>query len=188
MTNKNEEMLEVVDENDVVIGLESREKVHKEGLLHREVHVLFVTKDKEITFQHREKDKASMPDKLDATAGGHIDPGENILNAAIRETKEETDVDIKPEELVFGGIVRSKIYESNTGVTNNVIRHCYGYLFTGYLNDLKIEKGKIIEFVKYKFEDLKNLPDTEKQKFISERYEQKYMEIYEEIFRQLNIQ
>jgi isopentenyldiphosphate isomerase len=37
------EMLEIVDENDNVIGLETREKVHREGLLHREIHIWFVT-------------------------------------------------------------------------------------------------------------------------------------------------
>jgi 8-oxo-dGTP pyrophosphatase MutT (NUDIX family) len=181
------EMFEVVDENDNVIGLESREKIHREGLLHREVHVIFVTKDKGIIFQHRAKDKASMPDKLDATAGGHVDPGENILTAALRETKEETGVGVKLEEVVWSGIIRSSIYEPNTGVINNIIRTCYGYLFDGNLEDLKIEEGKIIEFVKYKFEDLKYLKDEERVKFIPERLEKSYMDIYEEIFKKLNL-
>jgi 8-oxo-dGTP pyrophosphatase MutT (NUDIX family) len=181
------EMLEVVDENGQVVGIESREKIHKEGLLHKEVHVIFVTPQKEIIFQRREKDKASWPDKLDATAGGHVDPGEDFLSAAIREAVEETSIDIKKEELVFGGVVRTSVFEPHTGVTNNVIRNVYGYLFTGDLSDLKIEEGKIIEFVKYDFESLKNLNDEEKIKFIPERFEKIYIDIYEEIFSKLNI-
>jgi len=181
------EMLEVVDENGNVLGLESRDKIHKEGLLHKEVHVIFVTPKKEIIFQHREKDKASWPDKLDATGGGHVDPGEDFLTAAVREGVEETSIEIKKEDLVFGGDVRSNIYEPKTSVTNNVIRNVYGYLFTGNLSDLKIEEGKIIEFVKYDFESLKNLSEEEKIKFIPERLEKKYLEIYQEIFTMLNI-
>lgn len=189
MTNNivKEEMLEVVDERGEVVGLETRKKVHTEGLLHKEVHVIFVTKDREIIFQHREKDKASFPDKLDATAGGHVDPGEDVLTAALREAKEETEIEIQESELVFGGIVRSNIYEPNTQIRNNVIRTCYGYLFSGNIEDLKIEQGKIIEFVEYGFEQLKNLTVEEKTKFIPERYEKVYMDIYEEIFRKLKI-
>lgn len=182
-----EEMLEVVDEEGKVINLEARKKIHTEGLLHKEVHVIFVTPKREIIFQHREKDKASYPDKYDATAGGHVDPGEDVLTAALREAVEETEIQISESELVFAGVVRSKIYEENTGVTNNVIRTCYGYLFTGKLADLKIEAGKIIEFVKYSFEELQNLNDEEKNKFIPERYGKIYLGFYEEIFRKLNI-
>lgn len=182
-----EEMLEVVDEDGKVVGIENRKKIHTEGLLHKEVHVIFVTPKREVVFQHREKNKASMPDKLDATAGGHVDPGEDTLTAALREAVEETGLEINKGSLVFGGIARSKIYEPNTGVTNNVMRDVYGYLFEGEINDLKIEVGQAVGFVKYDFEKLKNLSEEEKAKFIPERYEKMYLDIYEEIFKKLNI-
>ncbi len=38
MSNQGE-MLEVIDENDKTIGLETRAKIHQDGLLHREIHV-----------------------------------------------------------------------------------------------------------------------------------------------------
>lgn len=184
---ENDEMLEVVDDNDQVVGLEERKKIHEDGLLHREVHVIFVTPQKEIIFQHREKDKASWPDSLDATAGGHVDRGEDYITAALREGREETGIEISAKDLVVGGIVRSKIFEEKTGVTNNVIRYCYGYLFSGELGDLKIEQGKIIGFVKYTLSDLENLDEAEKNKFIPERLEEKYMEMYRQIFESLGI-
>lgn len=181
------EMLEVVDEDGNVVGLEDRKIIHAKGLLHKEVHVIFVTPEKEIIFQHREKDKASWPDSFDATAGGHVDPGENILLAATREAVEETGLEIKSSDLVFAGTIRSNIYEPKTGVTNNVLRTCYGYLFTGKLEDLKIEQGKIIGFVKYKYEDLKNLSESEKTKFIPERLGKSYMDMYAKIFTEFKI-
>lgn len=187
MQNSKIEMLEVVDENGEVIGLEDRKVIHEKGLLHKEVHVIFVTPQKEIIFQHREKDKASWPDSLDATAGGHVDPGENVLLAATREASEETGLHISSADLVDAGLIRSNIYEPHTGVTNNVLRTCYGYLFTGKLEDLKIEQGKIIGFIKYKYEDLNNLSEEEMQKFIPERLEKSYMDMYQKIFSHLNI-
>lgn len=187
MQNSKIEMLEVVDENGEVIGLEDRKVIHEKGLLHKEVHIIFVTPQKEIIFQHREKDKASWPDSLDATAGGHVEPGEDVLLAATREASEETGLNISSADLVDAGIIRSNIYEPKTGVTNNVVRSCYGYLFTGKLEDLKIEAGKVIGFVKYKYGDLNNLSEEEKQKFIPERLEKSYMEMYQKIFTHLNI-
>jgi 8-oxo-dGTP pyrophosphatase MutT (NUDIX family) len=187
MTEKKVEMLEVVDESGKVVGLEERGVVHQQGLLHKEVHVIFVTPQKEIIFQHREKDKASWPDALDATAGGHVDPGEDALSAAVREAVEETGLNISSADLVNVGIVRSNIFEPHTGVTNNVLRTCYGYLYKDKLEDLKIEQGKIIAFEKYKLEDLKNLTEREKKKFIPERLEKFYMDMYVKIFTELKI-
>ena len=60
--------------------------MHKKGLLHPEIHVWFYTPDKEIIFQHRAKNKDTYPDLLDATVGGHVDIGEYVDKAALRET------------------------------------------------------------------------------------------------------
>lgn len=187
MTDKKVEMLEVVDESGKVVGVEDRKVIHKKGLLHKEVHVIFVTPQKEIIFQHREKDKASWPDALDATAGGHVDPGEEVLSAAVREAVEETGVNISATDLVSAGVVRSNIFEPHTGVTNNVMRSCYGFLYADKVGDLKVETGKIIDFVKYKYDDLENLDEEEKKKFIPERLEKTYMDIYAKIFTELKI-
>lgn len=37
----------------------------------------------------------------DASAGGHVDLGEDVLTAALRETKEELGVTLSPDELEF---------------------------------------------------------------------------------------
>lgn len=103
------EMLEVVDENDNIIGLETREKVHKDGLLHREIHVFFLTPQGEIIFQHRAKDKDTYPDKLDATVGGHVDPDMTYEETAIKECREETGIDIDVNKLLFLTKMRKKV-------------------------------------------------------------------------------
>jgi isopentenyldiphosphate isomerase len=87
-----EEILDVVDENDNVIGQEPRSKIHREGLFHREVHVLFITPNKEIIFQKRGINKDSYPGLLDATVGGHVSQGETYETAALKEMEEETGI------------------------------------------------------------------------------------------------
>ncbi len=161
------EMLEVIDDNENIIGLETREKVHKEGLLHREIHVWFLTPNGEIIFQHRAKDKDTYPDLLDATVGGHVDPGMSYEETVAKECKEETGVDINPNDLVFITKIHRKSFDEVTGLTNNAIRNQYAYLYKGSVNDLKIEEGKSEGFEAWKIDDLPNLPETDKKRFIN---------------------
>ena len=87
------EMLEVIDENDNVVGLENRAKIHQDGLLHREIHIWFLTPKSEIVFQHRAKNKDTYPDKLDATVGGHVGPKMSYEETVVKECKEETGIE-----------------------------------------------------------------------------------------------
>jgi isopentenyldiphosphate isomerase len=160
------EMLEIVDENDNVIGLETREKVHREGLLHREIHIWFVTPNGDMVFQHRAKDKDTYPDKLDATVGGHVEPGMSYEETAIKECKEETEIDIDPSKLLFLVKMKTKTFDETTRKINNTIRAQYAYLYEGQINDLKVEEGKAEGFMLWKIDDLQNLSEVDKNKFI----------------------
>lgn len=160
------EMLEVIDENDNVIGLESRAKIHQNGLLHREIHIWFLTPKSEIIFQHRAKDKDTYPDKLDATVGGHVEPKMSYEETAVKECKEETGINIDLNKLVFIKKMRKKSFDEATGLTNNTIRSQYAYLYEGSLKDLQIEDEKSQGFITWKIDDLSHLSESDKNKFI----------------------
>lgn len=70
-----QELLDVVDEHDRVIGQATRERIHKEGLLHREIHVYFYNSVGDILFQKRGSDVDMNPDVLHSSVGGHVDAG-----------------------------------------------------------------------------------------------------------------
>lgn len=161
-----QQMLEVVDENDKVIGIENRTKIHKEGLLHREIHVWFITPQGEIIFQHRSKDKDTYPNLLDATVGGHVEPGMSYEETVVKECKEETGFDIDPSKLLLLARFRKKGFDEATGLINNAIRIQYAYLYTGLINHLQVEKGKSEGFEAWKIDDLAHLSDADKNKFI----------------------
>ena len=160
------EILEVIDEDDNVVGLETRQKIHQDGLLHREIHIWFFTPQGEIIFQHRAKDKDTYPDKLDATVGGHVEPGMSYQETAIKECKEETGIKIDLSKLLFLTKMRKKSFDEVTKLTNNTIRSQYAYLYDGATSDLQVEDGKANGFEVWKIDDLSNLSDTDKDKFI----------------------
>ena len=175
---KSLEMLEIVDENDNVIGLEPRAKIHEQGLLHREIHIFFITPNGEIIFQHRAKDKDTYPDKLDATVGGHVEPNMSYEETAVKECKEETGIDIDPSKLFFLAKMRKKSFDEVTKLTNNTIRSQYSYLYEGPLSDLQVEKGKAEGFEAGKIDDLSHLSESEKSKFIRLFLKEDMIELY----------
>lgn len=87
-----EEILEVVDENDRVIGTERRGTIHKNGLMHRSAQVLVFNSHGELFLQKRSASKDEFPGLWDSSAAGHVDPGESYLECARRELEEELGV------------------------------------------------------------------------------------------------
>lgn len=95
-----EELLPVVDENDRRVGLASRARVHREGLLHRAVHVLVFDAEGRLWLQRRSTAKDTYPGLWTSSASGHVDPGEDYAAAARRELREELGLDL---ELTYVG-------------------------------------------------------------------------------------
>lgn len=84
-----EEMFDVVDERDQVVGRRPRGEVHRLGLLHRAVHVLVFNAAGQVFLQKRSMMKDCHPGTWDSSASGHVDAGEVYDACAVRELREE---------------------------------------------------------------------------------------------------
>lgn len=96
-----DKLITIVDENDNVVGAETRKNARKRGLRHRIVRIFLVNAAGQILLQRRSLELDDNPGKWDQSAGGHVDEGEDYEEAAIRETQEELGVAVK--ELVHAG-------------------------------------------------------------------------------------
>ena len=90
------EFLDVVDQNDNVIGKTSREDIYKKHLRHRIVHILIFNKKGEMALQLRAK-VSFCPYHWSTAVGGHVQSGETCEEAALREYEEELGVKSKIE-------------------------------------------------------------------------------------------
>lgn len=90
-----EEILDLVDEHDQVIGQLSRREVHEKGLHNfRAAHGLVVNKEGKIWIPRRTATKKLHPNALDYSVAGHVEAGETYEASFIRETGEELNIDL----------------------------------------------------------------------------------------------
>jgi len=98
----NEEMLDVVNEADQVIGRRSRHEVHRLGLKHRAAHVLVFNSLGEVFLQKRSLKKDVAAGQWDSSASGHVDSGEEYDACARRELREELGLNVaEPPQRLF---------------------------------------------------------------------------------------
>ncbi len=100
MHSTDNEILEIVDADDQVVGTATRAEIHAKDLLHRAVHVFVFNPAGEIYVQRRSAAKDRHPLKLDSSAAGHVDPGESYEQTAVRELQEELSIRAAMEELL----------------------------------------------------------------------------------------
>ncbi len=84
-----EEIFDVVDEHDQVVGRAPRSVVHAQKLAHRAVHVFVFNSRGELLLQKRSALKDEYPLCYTSSASGHLSAGEDYVSAAPRELEEE---------------------------------------------------------------------------------------------------
>jgi isopentenyl-diphosphate delta-isomerase len=94
-----QEMFDVVDDQDRVIGRASRDEVHTRSLKHRAVHIFVFNGRGELFVQKRSATKDTFPGCYDSSASGHLGSGEDYDPCAHRELREELGLDVPHEDL-----------------------------------------------------------------------------------------
>ena len=97
-----EEIFPIVNLEGEVIGSATRSECHAGTfILHPVVHLHIFNSEGKLYLQKRVMTKKIQPGKWDTAVGGHVDYGEMIEEALLRETREELGVvDFVPEFLM----------------------------------------------------------------------------------------
>lgn len=94
-----DEVFDVVDASNRVVGRERRSVIHAKGLLHRAAHLLWLRDDGSLCLQRRSYRKDSCPGLISTSCAGHLDAGEDYVAAMARELREENGVEAEPASL-----------------------------------------------------------------------------------------
>lgn len=124
-----EELFPIVDENGNVIDAATRKECHSGSkLLHPVVHLHILNETKDALYmQKRSMLKDIQPGKWDTAVGGHVDLGENVSIALMREAKEELGLtDFTPSHVVSyvfeSEIERELVNTFSTVVNQNEVK------------------------------------------------------------------
>lgn len=124
-----DELIDIVDENDQVIGAKTRKEIYDSNIRNfRVVNGFLVNSKGKLWIPRRTADKAYAPLGLDMSVGGHVGSGESYDEAFVRETAEELNIDLtktkfkeigyhRPTE--FGAHCFGKVYEIRSDTTPN---------------------------------------------------------------------
>jgi len=98
-----EELVEVVDIEDRVIEVVTRQRMRAENLRHRSVAVVVFDSRGRLLIHRRADHKDVWPGHWDLCFGGVVAVGEAYATAAVRELAEEAGIDgVTPEEFASG--------------------------------------------------------------------------------------
>ncbi|EDP69984.1 Hydrolase of MutT (Nudix) family protein [Flavobacteriales bacterium ALC-1] len=140
---------------------------HKNGWYHNTIHLWLYTRKGEILLQQRSRKKKIYPLLWDVSTAGHIDAGEIFIEAALRETKEEIGLTLKPKHLHKIGTF---LHETNYGdIQDNEFHQVYIAELTVDLNKLTPQKNEVEALKLVSFETFKKLLEQSEtnQHFIS---------------------
>src|SRR3989344_3597195 len=95
---KIEELLDIVNEKDEVIGQATRSDCHNNPkLIHRVAHCWILNSKGQFLWQQRSMLKKDSPGQWDMSCGGHIPAGESVKDGLLRELNEELGIkDVSP--------------------------------------------------------------------------------------------
>ena len=113
------EYFDVLDENGNLTGLKKlRNEVHRDGDWHKAVHIYIINENGEILLQRRCATKDSNPNMLDISCAGHLTSGDNSLEGALRELKEELNMQVNPNELNYIKTIKRSSKYTSTFINN----------------------------------------------------------------------
>lgn len=151
------EYFDVLDENGDKTGkIKLRSEVHRDGDWHKAVHIWIINNNGDILLQRRCPTKDSNPNMLDISMAGHLTAGDDSLTCAVRELKEELNLDISPNELQFIKTLKRSSKYTETFI-NNEFDDLYILRINKNIEEMKFQKEEISEifFVPYKkFKDM----------------------------------
>ena len=101
--------------------------------------------------QRRCATKDSNPNMLDISSAGHLSAGDDSLSGAVRELKEELNIDVNPSELKYIKTIKRSSKYTETFI-NNEFDDLYILRTNKKIEDMKYQEEEISEifYVPYK--------------------------------------
>ena len=141
--NALEEFIDIVTKEGKPTGTSApKSEIHSKGYYHHTVHIWLYTKAGEILLSQRSATKVICPLLWDVSVAGHIDAGEPMLTAAVREMREEIGLEMAEQNLEKIGVF--KCFQSyDNGIMDNEFHNTFISEFNQDLSKLELQKDEV---------------------------------------------
>ena len=159
------EYLDILDENGNKTGeKDTRENIHKLGLLHSEVVAFIYTDTGKVILQKRKSNKATYAGVWSIT-GGHVLAGENNEEAIIREIKEELNLNIEKENVIYITTYKSKKIKGDV-INNNFISIYNVKISENQFETIEIQKEELEDIKLCSIEEIESIINSGDKQYI----------------------
>ena len=152
----NSELLDIVDDNDNIIGQDTIENKFIKGFITRNVAIFILDDKNNLLIVKRSPEKRSFPNRYDLAACGNVKGGETYEEAAKRELKEELSIEIN---LVFLKKIFNEFEEKG-----NVIRYFTGIFLGRFSGEVKLSE-EVTELKRMSVKEVQELINRNKDLF-----------------------
>ena len=140
------EILDIINDQDEIVGTALRAEANERGLMHRIVHVLIFDHQGRMALQLRSDKVDWCPGHWSTAVGGHVLTGEDYEEAAEREAREELGVDI---DLDF-------LFKDKYQVRDDFYKMLSVYK-TIYEGEFQFEKDKVVDCKYFTLDEIKEM-------------------------------
>lgn len=151
-----DELLFTVDDSNNPLPPTPRGETHKKGYWHRTTQIWIINKNKQVLCQRRSLTKEINPGMWESFFGGHVTDGEDYLENAYKEIKEELGLTIAKDKFFL-----FKIHKQNTG---KEFRAVYFLQWSGDIQNILKQEDEVEETKWVMIEELKKLLRENKDK------------------------
>jgi isopentenyldiphosphate isomerase len=180
----NREIFDVLDKNGDKTGeTKLRTQVHKDGDWHKSVFIWIINSDNKMLIQKRSAQKDSRPNQWDASAAGHMSAGENSLDTAINEVREELGLHLSPTDFEFLFDYKHQSVQQGGKFINNGFYDVYLVQKDIDLDTLTLQPEEVAEVNWVSFDELEKAFNSNDPSYVPhEMHYEKLFKILEERF------
>ena len=153
-----DEYIDIVTETGEPTGKRAlKSEAHKNGWFHNTTHVWLYTLQGEILLSQRSASKKIFPLLWDVSAAGHVDAGESVIDAAIRETFEELGFSLVEADLFSVGVHRHLSTYDEGSIKDYEFHHAYIAELKSPASDLRLQIGEVESVKLVSFDEFRSL-------------------------------
>ena len=165
------EYFDIVDENGVPTSeTVSREEAHRKGIRHRTAHVWIIRPSKtgyDLLLQKRSMNKDSFPGLYDTSSAGHIPAGDEPMESALRELREELGIEATPGQLSYAGMFQIQYEKEFHGhiFRDNEVASVYIYQKPVEIASLTLQESEVSEVRWFDLDEVWNEIKNDRSRF-----------------------